>query len=68
VIVATCGRHIETFYFRWGDDKSGEVVSVDIATTPIANLGGVLSALQGRAVNALENLISVIKEEINKQV
>ena len=45
VVVATCGRHIETFYFRWGDDKSGEVVSVDIATAPIANLGGVLRAL-----------------------
>jgi hypothetical protein len=27
VIVATCGRHIETFFFRWGDDKTGEVVS-----------------------------------------
>jgi hypothetical protein len=44
VIVATCGRHFETFFFRWGDDKTGEVVSVDIASTPIANRGGVLQA------------------------
>jgi hypothetical protein len=44
VVVATCGRHMETFYFRWADDKTGEVVSVDIAATPIANRGGVLRA------------------------
>jgi hypothetical protein len=43
VIVATCGMHIETFYFRWGD-KTAEVVSVDIASTPISNRGGVLRA------------------------
>jgi hypothetical protein len=43
VIVATCGRHLETFFFRWGD-KTGEVVSVDIAATPISNRGGVLQA------------------------
>jgi hypothetical protein len=44
VLVATCERHVETFYFRWGDDKTGEVVSVDIAATPISNHGGVLHA------------------------
>ena len=43
VIVAMCGRHLETFFFRWGD-KIGEVVSVDIAATPISNRGGVLQA------------------------
>jgi len=44
VIVATCGRHLETFFFRWGADKTGEVVSVDIAATPLSNRGGVLHA------------------------
>ena len=44
VVVATCERHIETFFFRWGEDKTGEVVSVDIATTPISSRGGALRA------------------------
>jgi hypothetical protein len=44
VLVATCGRHIETFFFRWNADKSGEVVSVDIAATPLSRRGGALQA------------------------
>jgi hypothetical protein len=32
------------FFFRWGDDKTGEVVSVDIAITPITKRGGALQA------------------------
>ena len=44
VVVATCRNHVETFYFRWGDDKTGEVASVDIGSTPISKHGGVLHA------------------------
>jgi hypothetical protein len=44
VLVATCPKHIETFFFRWKDDKSGELVSVDIAATPLSNRGGTLYA------------------------
>jgi hypothetical protein len=42
VIMALCKKHIEVFFFKWKDDGSGEVVSTDLASTPISNHGSVL--------------------------
>jgi hypothetical protein len=42
VLVAHCPKQIEMFFFRWNDDKTGELIRVDLASSTLS--GGALYA------------------------
>ena len=44
VVLAQCPKQLEVFLFRWKDDKTGEVVRVDIASSGLSKHGGALHA------------------------
>jgi hypothetical protein len=46
VILAACPSQIETFFFKWdAADKTGELVRVDVAPSPLTKHGGALHAV-----------------------
>jgi hypothetical protein len=44
VVLAHCPNQVEVFFFNWKDDKTGEVVRVDIASSGLSKHGGALHA------------------------
>jgi len=44
VVFAHCPNQVEVFLFNWKDDKTGEVVRVDIASSGLSKHGGALHA------------------------
>jgi hypothetical protein len=44
VVSAHCPNQVEVFFFNWKDDKTGEVVRVDIASSGLSKHGGALHA------------------------
>jgi hypothetical protein len=44
VVLAQCPNQVEVFFFNWKDDKTGEVVRVDIASSGLSKHGGALHA------------------------
>ena len=42
VVLAHCPNQVEVFFFNWKDDKTGEVVRVDIASSGLSKHGGAL--------------------------
>jgi hypothetical protein len=44
VVSAQCPKQLEVFFFKWNDDKTGELVQVDIASSELTKHGGALHA------------------------
>ena len=44
VVLAHCPNQVEVFFFNWKDDKTGEVVKLDIASSGLSKHGGALHA------------------------
>lgn len=44
VLSALCGKQLEVFFFKWNEDKTGEVTQVDVASSDIDKHGGALHA------------------------